>query len=353
MYLQEGRQIVSPVDAEIAARIDAVGPDGGHRRWPRSTTRSSSTSTTGRWTPTWPTPPIGARWCPASTTCRVAYTALHGVGADVAVAAFERRRLPAAGRGAGPGRRPTPTSRLPFPNPEEPGTLDLLLDEAAAVGADVALANDPDADRLGAVIPTPEGGWRRLSGDEIGWLLADHVLAHTTGDDRLGGHHARVVVAARQDGRGRRRALRRDATPASSGSARRPSTIPSWRFVFGYEQALGYLVTDRPLDKDGITAAVLFAEIAALAKRDGVTLQDRLDDIAERFGRHVTAERSVPVDPLTMAGAHGQAAGQPAGGAGRRGRSPRCRSSPRPTSCGTGVATRPGCRSARAAPSRR
>jgi phosphomannomutase len=161
------------------------------------------------------------------------------------------------------------------------------------------LANDPDADRLGVVIPTPEGGWRRLSGDEIGWLLADHILGHTTGPDRFvvttlvsssllgkmaaaaGVHYAETFTGFKWIGQ---EAL----------------DHPDWRFVFGYEQALGYLVTDRPLDKDGITAAVLFAEVAALAKRDGVTLQDRLDDIAARFGRHITAERSVRVDPLTM-----------------------------------------------------
>jgi len=75
---------------------------------------------------------------------------------------------------------------------------------------------------------------------------------------------------------------------------------PGDRFVFGYEQALGYLVTNQPLDKDGITAAVLMAEIAAVAKRDGLTLQDRLDDLARRYGRHVTGERSVRVEPAAM-----------------------------------------------------
>jgi phosphomannomutase len=75
---------------------------------------------------------------------------------------------------------------------------------------------------------------------------------------------------------------------------------PDDRFVFGYEQALGYLVTNQPLDKDGITAAVLMAEIAAVAKRDGMTLQDRLDDLARRYGRHVTGERSVRVEPAAM-----------------------------------------------------
>jgi phosphomannomutase len=296
VYLQEGRQIVSPVDTEIAARIAAVGPTGAiplaalddplvdhlddgvvadyldHAR--------------------------SVRLVPGVDDVHVAYTALHGVGADVAVAALEGAGFPPPAVVRAQAIPDPDFPGLPFPNPEEPGTLDLLLDEAAAVGAAVGLANDPDADRLGAVIPTPEGGWRRLSGDEIGWLLADHVLAHTTGDERLvvttlvsssllgkmaaaaGVHYAETYTGFKWIGQ---TALEH----------------PDWRFVFGYEQALGYLVANRPLDKDGITAAVLFAEVAALARHDGVTLQDRLDDIAERFGRHVTAERSVRVDPLT------------------------------------------------------
>jgi phosphomannomutase len=297
VYLQEGRQIVSPIDTEIAARIAAVGPTAAIPLVSLHEPRVHHLDDA----------PIEAylrhaatvRLVPDAGDVRVAYTALHGVGGDVAIAAFDR-----AGFGAPTVVRaqavPDPDfPGLPFPNPEEPGTLDLLLDEAASAGADVGLANDPDADRLGAIIPTPEGGWRRLSGDEIGWLLGDHILRHTTGDDRLvvttlvsssllgkmaaaaGVHHLETFTGFKWIGQ---QAL----------------DHPDWRFVFGYEQALGYLVADRPLDKDGITAALLFAEVAAVARRDGVTLQDRLDDIAERFGRHITAEASVRVDPLAM-----------------------------------------------------
>ena len=134
----------------------------------------------------------------------------------------------------------------------------------------MALANDPDADRLGAAIPQPDGSWRRLGGDEIGWLLADHILGHTSGDDRLvvttlvsssllgamaadhGVHFAETFTGFKWIGR----------------------TVldhPELRFVFGYEQALGYLVAPRPLDKDGISAAVMFAEVAALAAAEGTS----------------------------------------------------------------------------------
>ncbi len=174
--------------------------------------------------------------------------------------------------------------------------MDLLLAEAAACDAKVALANDPDADRLGVAIPQADGSWRRLSGDEIGWLFADYILANTAGDDRL------VVTTLVSSS-----LLARMAEAAGVHSeetftgfkyiGKIATERPDLRLMLGYEQALGYLVAQRPLDKDGITAAVLMAEIAAVAESEGQTLQDRLDAIADRFGRYVTAELSVKMPP--------------------------------------------------------
>ncbi len=299
VYLQEGRQIVSPIDAQISAHIDAVGPTSTIALAPLDDPLVDHLGDA----------PVEAyldhvgsvRLVPAASDVRVAYTALHGVGADVALAAFARAGFPPPAVVRAQAAPDPDFPGLPFPNPEEPGTLDLLLQEAASVGADVALANDPDADRLGAAIPTPEGGWRRLSGDEIGWLLADHILGHTSGAERL------VVTTLVSSSLLSKMAAAAGVHYAETFTgfkwiAQAALDHPDERFVFGYEQALGYLVTDRPLDKDGITAAIAFAELAALAKHDGVTLQDRLDDIAERFGRHLTAERSVRVEPPAMAG---------------------------------------------------
>lgn len=299
VYLDTGSQIVSPVDTEISAHIELVDAcsvplaephdpliewlDDSHVQGYLDAVR-------------------GVRLRPEVEGVTVAYSAMHGVGGDVLVAAFDRAGFPTPFCVA-EQQQPDPTfPTVSFPNPEEPGAMDLLLAQAVASDAAIALCNDPDADRLGAAIPTPQGGWRRLQGDEIGWLLADHILRHTTGDDRL------VVTTLVSSSLLQKMAKAHGVQFAETYTGFKwiGHTVlskPELRFVFGYEQALGYLVRDRPLDKDGITAAVLMAEVAAVAAADGVTLQGRLDAIAAEFGRHVMAESSVRMPP-----ADGQAA---------------------------------------------
>ena len=240
------------------------------------------------------------RLCPDVDGVPVAYTALHGVGGAAVARAFQaagfEAPIPTAAQQQPDGSFPT----VPFPNPEEPGAMDLLIDTARSHGAAVAIANDPDADRLGVAIPQPDGSWRRLRGDEIGWLFADHILSHTSGDDRL------VVTTLVSS------SLLADLAADAGVHSEETFTGFKWigkiaterpdqRLVFGYEQALGYLVADRPLDKDGISAAVMMAEIASLAAQNGVTLQDRLNAIAARHGQHVTAEQSVRISPAVGA----------------------------------------------------
>ena len=183
VFTADGAQIVSPVDAEIAACIDMVDPcdvplsepDDPLIEWLDDSYVQAYLAAV---------PAVRLR--PELAGVPVAYSAMHGVGGDTLVAAFDRvriaRRRSSSPSSSSPIRR---SRRSSFPNPEEPGAMDLLLAEAAACEAAIALCNDPDADRLGAAIPTPDGGWRRLQGDEIGWLLADHILQHTSGDDRL------------------------------------------------------------------------------------------------------------------------------------------------------------------------
>ncbi len=297
VYLEDGSQIVSPIDVEIAAAIDAVeldslavaGPDHpliDHLDdAPMEAYLDAAPS---------------VRLVPALRDVTVAYTPMHGVGGATLLAAFERagwaRPEVVAEQFAPDPDFPT----VSFPNPEEPGAMDLLMALAARVGADVALANDPDADRLGAAIPTSAGGWRRLTGDELGWLLADHILSHTTGEDRL---VVTTLVSSSLLGRMASAAGVHHAETFTGFKwiARVIREHPDQRYVFGYEQALGYLVASCPRDKDGITAALVMAEVAALARAEGVTLQDRLDDLARRFGRYITAERSLRMEPAVAA----------------------------------------------------
>ena len=186
----------------------------------------------------------GVRLVPSVNAVTVAHTPLHGVGGEVVLAAFERAGFApprmVAEQAEPDGTFPT----VPFPNPEEPGAMDLLMALAADIDADIALANDPDADRLGAAIPTLEGEWRRLTGDELGWLLADHILRHTSGDDRL------VVTTLVSSSLLGRMAMDAGVHYAETYTgfkwiARAILERPDRRFVFGYEQALGYLVTDQ------------------------------------------------------------------------------------------------------------
>jgi phosphomannomutase len=293
VYLETGSQIVSPIDTEIADRIGQFDPLTVELA-PADDPLIERLD--GSWVDRYVEFVPSVRLRPDVPGVAVAYTAMHGVGGAVVLRAFEAAGFPAphvvAAQQQPDGTFPT----VAFPNPEEPGAMDLLLDEARSCGAKVALANDPDADRLGVAIPQPDGSWRRLSGDEIGWLFADYILANTSGDDRL------VVTTLVSSS-----LLARMAEAAGVHSEETFTGFkyigkiahdrPDLRLVLGYEQALGYLVAPRPLDKDGITAAVLMAEIAAVAESDGATLQDRLDAIAERFGRYVTAEKSVKMPP--------------------------------------------------------
>ena len=293
VYLETGSQIVSPIDTDIADRIGQFDPLTVELA-PADHTLIEHLD--GTWVDRYVEFVPSVRLRPDVSGVAVAYTAMHGVGGAVVLRAFEAAGLPepfvVAAQQEPDGTFPT----VSFPNPEEPGAMDLLLAEAQACGARVALANDPDADRLGVAIPQADGAWRRLSGDEIGWLFADYILTNTSGDDRL------VVTTLVSSSLLARMAeavgVQSEETFTGFKYIGKIATErPDLRLMLGYEQALGYLVAPRPLDKDGITAAVLMAEIAAVAESEGRTLQDRLDAIAERFGRYVTSELSVKMPP--------------------------------------------------------
>ncbi|HET8662057.1 MAG TPA: phospho-sugar mutase, partial [Micromonosporaceae bacterium] len=184
-----------------------------------------------------------------------------------------------------------------FPNPEEPGAMDRLVDLARRIGADLAVANDPDADRCAVAVPdaAAPGGWRMLRGDELGVLLADHLMRRG-----VRGRYATTVVSS---------TLLRTLCAAR----RLPygETLTGFKWIvragadlaYGYEEALGYCVAPGHVrDKDGITATLLVCELAAGLRAELRSLPDRLDELAAEFGVHLTDQLSVRVDDLAEIG---------------------------------------------------
>ncbi|HEX4867540.1 MAG TPA: phospho-sugar mutase [Acidimicrobiales bacterium] len=290
LYLGDGAQIVPPVDGEISARIDAVGSlldvplgERGIRLLDDTTLDAYLAAVSGLLT-------AGGR-----REVTAVYTAMHGVGAGTVRRAFAAAGFPDLHE---VGEQVEPDPEFPtvaFPNPEEPGALDLALARARDVGADLVLANDPDADRLAVAIPDPavEGGWRALTGDELGALLADHLL-------RRGGHQpddtlVTTVVSSRLLSKlaAAHGVAYAEALTGFKWVVRAPA--PGHRFLFGYEEALGYCVGEVVRDKDGISAALVVAELAAERRAAGSSLRERLEDIFRTHGAHVTRQRSIRI----------------------------------------------------------
>jgi phosphomannomutase len=179
-----------------------------------------------------------------------------------------------------------------FPNPEEPGALDLSFALAAKADADLVIANDPDADRCAVAVPLPSGSWRMLRGDEVGVLLADALLRKG-----VTGTYATTIVSSSLLGK---LAAARGVGYAETLTGFKWISRAAPDLVYGYEEALGYAVApDLVRDKDGISAAVLVAELAASLRASGSSLLGRLDDLAAEFGRYATDQLSVRVSDLT------------------------------------------------------
>jgi phosphomannomutase len=282
-----GSQIVPPTDGQIASQIHAIAA-GDIRDLPRSTQyETASEDVVGAYVAE--TAAVGH----AAAALDFTYTAMHGVGWETASRVFERAGFSA------PTTVPEqiePDATFPtvsFPNPEEPGALDLAFARAAAVGAELVIANDPDADRLAVGIPE-NGSWRRLSGNEVGWLL--------------GWRAAEREVAAGSTGTLVNSLVSSPALAAVARSYGLPhaETLTGFKWIsrsaglaFGYEEALGYLVNpDQIRDKDGISAAVDLLSLVSELKAAGKTLADHADDFAARFGAFASSQISLRVDDL-------------------------------------------------------
>lgn len=292
VYWTDGGQIAPPLDTEISAAIDAVG-------------RVDELPLGTGWTV------LGDEIVEAylhamshlplgdARDVSVAYTPMHGVGREVLQRALAWTGFPAPAVVAEQAEPDPDFPTVAFPNPEEPGAMDLALALAESAGTDLVIANDPDADRCAVGVPLPGGGWRMLTGDEVGGLLGEHVLRHTTGADRL---VVTTIVSSSLLGKIARAHGVRFAE--SLTGFKWIVRAGSGRLVFGYEEALGHCVggDDGVIvrDKDGIGAALTVAALAAEQKRAGRTLLDLLDDQARAYGLHATAQLAVRVADLRL-----------------------------------------------------
>ncbi|MFE4925002.1 phospho-sugar mutase [Streptomyces sp. NPDC056661] len=289
VYLGDGSQIVPPADGEIADAIAAVGPLAGVDR-PESGWEILGDEVLDAYLAR--TDAVLAAGSPR--TAQAVYTAMHGVGTSVLTAAFSRAGFPAPVLVTEQAEPDPAFPTVAFPNPEEPGAMDLAFATARRANPDLVIANDPDADRCAVAVPdtTADGGWRMLRGDEVGALLAAHLVARGAT-----GVFAESIVSSSL--------LGRIAEKAGNGYE---ETLTGFKWIarvdglrYGYEEALGYCVDpDGVRDKDGITAALLVAELASVLKEQGRTLLDLLDDIAVEHGLHATDQLSVRVEDLSV-----------------------------------------------------
>jgi phosphomannomutase len=298
VYAGDGAQIVPPWDTQIAAHMDAVERVGD---LPLAGPDDALVSALGAdVVDAYLDGVAGLRVAPEAPPLSVAYTPMHGVGLEVLRQAFARAGL---GAPVVVEAQAEPDPNFPtvaFPNPEEPGAMDLLLALAAERGADLAIANDPDADRLALAVPAPRGGidgWRVLTGDEIGLLLADHLLRHTQGRDRLlvttvVSSSALAALAAAHD------VAFVETLTGFKWLARAAMARPDLRPVLGYEEALGYSVGSLVRDKDGIGAAVLAVEAVGALVASRSSVAQRLAELAVEIGLHRTRQRSLRFEGL-------------------------------------------------------
>ncbi len=293
VYLGDGVQIVPPADGEISACIANVsGPVA-------DIPRSDDYQVLGE-------DIVDAYVAKATAlvepgeplTLRVAYTPVHGVGGPVFTRVLAEVGFPPPAVVASQFEPDPQFGGMPFPNPEEPGVMDAVIALARAEGCDIAIANDPDADRCAAAIPTPDG-WRMLSGDEVGWLLGWWIAA---GNRRFSGRNvfAQSIVSGTM-------------LEAIADDAGIPyeQTLTGFKWIarvpdlaFGYEEALGYCVDPAGVsDKDGITAGLMLAEMAGRLSERGASIPEILDELALRHGVYATGQVSVRhSDPAYIAG---------------------------------------------------
>ncbi|MGN8049808.1 phospho-sugar mutase [Curtobacterium sp. 22159] len=293
----EGSQIVPPVDGEIADAIHAVAA-GSITDLPRSSDYTVAPSGLVDAYVAATAATVEAPALEPASQPTVVYTAMHGVGWETARAVFH-----AAGY-AEPVTVPEqiePDGAFPtvsFPNPEEPGAMDLAIARGVSVGADLVIANDPDADRLALAIPDGSGSFRRLSGNEVGWLLGWRAATRASSSGRTGTLAASIVSSPALSRVAARHGLEyRDTLTGFKWVSRVPGLL------FGYEEALGYLVDPEVVrDKDGISAALSLLDLATELAASGSSIAGQLDAFAAEFGAFASGQVATRVDDLSRIG---------------------------------------------------
>ena len=288
LYSSDGSQIIPPND-EIVERFAnaAATPELGER-----------TSTHHRWI----SPDLLAqyrahftqRFAVQKSDLAITYTPLHGVGGALMMELFAEAGYTSVTPVDAQFEPDSAFPTLPFPNPEEPGALDMAMARADEVRSSLVVANDPDADRLGAAV-RDDDGWHVLRGDHIGWLLASAMLPSMK--------DPRDVVATTIVSSTLLRKM------AGAAGVRFAMTLTGFKWLaraagedvlrFGYEEALGFAVDPEIADKDGLSAALALARLADDLRREGQTLMDRLDEIEGRFGVHSVYQLSLRAEGPT------------------------------------------------------
>jgi phosphomannomutase len=300
LYTADGAQIIPPADAEIEATIRGLGPLSripvAPPDSPLITRHGDEVAAAYLTALTTVSPAAGAG---PATGLRFVYTPLHGVAAGLALRAFALAGYPAPYVVPAQAEPDPDFPTVAFPNPEEPGVLDLALDAARETRADLVVASDPDGDRLALAAPDPAapGGWRTLTGDQTGALLGSYLLDRTAGQPDPG---ARLVVSTVVSGT----LLARIAEAAGAQYVRTLTGFkwivrggaghPGTRYLFGYEEALGYAVGDVVRDKDGIGAALAALGLAAAARAAGGSLLTVYDALETAHGVHLTRQVTLP-----------------------------------------------------------
>ena len=279
-----GSQIISPADKQISAHIQSV---------------ESLTSM-----------PRGSGWqildedivekyvertkvlAPRPAELKIVYTAMHGVGTKTLQRVFHRAGFPSLILVQSQAQPDPDFPTLPFPNPEEAGALDLALESAKAFDADLVIANDPDADRCSVAIKERDLTWRALRGDEIGAILGE-VIAKNAQSGTLANSIVSSSILSKI---------------AAHHQLNFEETLTGFKYIakipnliFGYEEAIGFCVDPQTVnDKDGVSAALLMAQIATDLNSEGKTLNDLLDEIWKTYGFHATEQISIRVSDLAL-----------------------------------------------------